>query len=313
MTDDFILLLELNLNKQSVYLSIITFLTLILVNSFSCTFNPFSSNSGISNSKISGKVRFNDGMNPKNVYVWLEGFELDTYTNEEGQFSITLPPADSQGMDGGFSGTYYLYFYHPNYIVDSLYVILANGRLSGDQDYLNRKGNLNDTVVLKKLIDLHISVVSINPLDLYNGKSDDDKLRVIMEFQTFDEIVTLRCRIWNKPFGSTTLLRRTGVFFQGNDAISDFSYEYNHMDSFYYLYELQADTTTIWKEFILPLNPSEFKTGEYTIIPFAYPVQELPESLIRCMGENIITFHQDYLDFPIQRNDCNYTVIGGNL
>jgi len=252
-------------------------------------------------------------MTPENVYVWLEGFELDTYTNDDGQFSITLPPSDSQGIEGGFSGSYYLYFFHPNYRVDSLYIVLANGRLATEQDYLNSKGKLENAVILNKLINITVDIQAIDALELYDGKTDNDKLRVIVEFQTFTESVTIKCRIWNKPFGMTTLLRRTGVIFQGKDAISDFSYAYNNYDSYYYTYNLHADTTVVWDEFILPFEPGEFETGEYQVVPYMYLEQKLPQDLIRCMGENKITFHQDYLDLPIQRNDCNYMVIGGNL
>ncbi|MGH7453286.1 MAG: hypothetical protein ACRENG_18195, partial [bacterium] len=82
-----------------------------------CTSNPFG-NDKISSEKrkVSGTVGLADQANAKDIYVWLAGFNVSTYTNEQGGFEINLPPKPAQSANGAVSGIFSLYFYMANYL-----------------------------------------------------------------------------------------------------------------------------------------------------------------------------------------------------
>ncbi|MCI0698440.1 hypothetical protein L0337_41385 [candidate division KSB1 bacterium] len=103
-----------------------------------CTSNPFGGDEITGgNRQISGNLILKDKSSPESVYVWLEGFGLNAWTNNRGEFKINLPPPASQGPAGGVDGVFALYFYLANYSLQSTTVIVdlnipfrrTNGRL----------------------------------------------------------------------------------------------------------------------------------------------------------------------------------------
>ena len=58
-----------------------------------CTGSPFSDNEIPQETRrITGKVEISDNTHsPEGVYVWLGGFDIGTFTDQDGEFEITLP------------------------------------------------------------------------------------------------------------------------------------------------------------------------------------------------------------------------------
>ena len=70
-----------------------------------CSENPLFKDEDISSggSDIKGKVSLNDNSPPDNVFIWLEGFNISTYSDSQGNFLLQLPPASNQ-PGGGING-----------------------------------------------------------------------------------------------------------------------------------------------------------------------------------------------------------------
>ncbi len=270
-----------------------------------CTYNPFQNTPVNSPTTISGVLKFDDGREAKDILVWLEGFELSTSSDSSGNFQIPIPPPESQGYGSGFNGLYKVYFYHVNYKIDSSTLNFAKGNLANNQTDFGIDGKLKSPKILTKILDIETKISPIPNNEIYDGKELEDSLRVTVQLKTYDNIVKIRCRIWNKPFGMTTLLRRTGVFFIKTDSYSSDYYAYNNPDSFEYYYILDTNKIYTWDEYILEFNYDNFTTGEYEIIPFIFPVQDnIPQELIRHIGERSFSFNPEYLELPIHRNSC---------
>ncbi len=129
-------------------------LILIIIN---CTSNPLGDDEvSTRGQKITGKISLNDNASPENIYVWLAGVEVGTFTNAEGQFDLRLPSTAEQA-GRGISGHFSLYFYVSNYRLDSVSVAIRKGVVQTGQADINDEGEVEIPVVLKKLCAVHVS------------------------------------------------------------------------------------------------------------------------------------------------------------
>ena len=67
-----------------------------------------------------------ESKNHSEIYVWLEGTELITQTDENGDFKMPLPTSSEQGTGSIVTGTYKLYFYLANYRLEYVTIELLN-------------------------------------------------------------------------------------------------------------------------------------------------------------------------------------------
>jgi len=286
-------------------------IVLILITVFmytSCTYNPVFPAKKTKQTEISGMVQFNDDMVPEKTFVWMEGLNLCDYTDENGEFKLTLSPAESQGLDGGISGEFRVYFYHPNYLIDYKKVVLVDGKISRKQQNVDNDGEFKSNIILEKFFSHSIRIQPIEEDEEYDAKTMYDSLRVIVDIKTYSHPVTVKTRIWNKPFGLTMVLRRSGVLFYSEEL--DHSYTYLNTNSFYYHYNVPAYQTVQWSEYILPYTEMNFHESSYFIIPYVFPVQEIPENMLLCMGQRKIELSLEYMDLPLQKNECELFING---
>ena len=80
----------------------------------SCEDNPFFGDDKIPEREITGTVSLQFSENHSEIYVWLEGTELITQTDENGGFKMPLPTPSAQGTGSIVTGTYQLYLYLAN-------------------------------------------------------------------------------------------------------------------------------------------------------------------------------------------------------
>lgn len=288
----------------------VVLLVFILIICNSCTHNPIFPLKKTEQTTISGSVKLSDGLSPENTFVWLEDFNIYTYLEEDGKFELTLSPAVSQGIDGGISGIFEIYIYHPNYILDSSSVKLVNGKIAKNQDNIANDGSFKSEFLLQKFFSHSVSIDTIGENEEYPAKEVEDSLRVTVKLRAFSQDVLVKTRIWNKPIPNTNrnTLRRSGVIFYSEEY--DHQYDYLHVYSFYYHYTIPAETEVIWNEYILPLYPRYFHNTEYKVIPYVLPVQVLPSAMLYCMGKYKFEFTPEYMELPLQSDDCVIHVDG---
>ncbi len=135
------------------------FLLLLFLIIATCTDNPFSNSSEISNDHqtIQGSVAIENNVSPEDVYVWLEQFKIGTFTDHKGDFSLRLPSPESQ-PGGGLSGTFKLYVYVANYRLATAQVAVRDGEVVFSQGDINDKGHLKKEITLRKILDIRVSI-----------------------------------------------------------------------------------------------------------------------------------------------------------
>ena len=122
-----------------------------------CTENPFFKDKPITGNRLSGTVKLQDASDSYyHIYVWLEGYNIGVYADENGFFSIDITSFSQLGVN--HSGNYKIYFYTNNYYLDSAKVVIVNNKIQYGQGDLNDEGELKNTVYLSELLDIDVII-----------------------------------------------------------------------------------------------------------------------------------------------------------
>jgi len=268
-----------------------------------CTSNPiFEDRNSSSKQTIKGKIQLSDGASPDSVFVWLEGFNLSTYTDGGGHFTIQLPPPQSQS-GGGLTGDYRIFYYVGNYRIATSSAVIRNGSFEYGAGDIDTDGNVSGTKILQKLADIH---TMIQPSEI--PEYDSSRVGITLSV-TVTVVPTMNSVEVKMPIGPGGLL--TAMIFKGiNSPISDAVLYGNPQLS----ESIHVTATRNWQTGIkvrnINLTPYyTLEAGEYEVIPYLRIVQDdLPDGLIESIGENADTFNHDYLKIPIRLNPGRLTV-----
>lgn len=265
---------------------------------YGCAKNPFGGNEiSLENRQIRGKVRLSNNMKPKGVYVWLEGFNIGTRTDEQGNFQITLPQPESQGNPRGVTGAFNIYYFVANFNLDSTRVFTQNGFFVYDQGEINSNGELNNPKFLFQNLSITTSITpsSVSSVDFESvGDGGAFIVRVDVTLQAIvDTVVVFFPALVNDTYGP--LIFRdidTDEIFILPSAISG-------------LVESDLDTidsVPITRTMAVKMTPADLPEGEYEVIPYLLlKSQGVPHLLIESLGENVEALGRSYLNMPFRR------------
>lgn len=268
-----------------------------------CTENPFFKEDTITgNQTIRGKVELSDQASPESVFVWLEGFTLSTWTDQNGAFQITLPPPTKQ-TGGGLSGVFKLYFYVANYQIDTAKVLIRNGAIIYAQADVDEKGELKQTQYLSNLLDIRLGV---SPP--FIAANDSDSIFVTIELQAERDSVAVIMPNMNHdvPKGRKDLL--SVCFLKKIDSKEDFVKIIDGGGNIQRSYKV--GTVALNWILIIRYTPGMLPAGEYQIVPYLLiQQQEVPSGLINSLGEDVEKFDLNYLNMPYKLNGGNLRVV----
>ncbi|MBN2278949.1 MAG: hypothetical protein JXQ65_00050 [Candidatus Marinimicrobia bacterium] len=292
--------------------NICALLSLLFLLVVRCTENPFfSDEKRMKKEKISGRVELKDGVDPAGVFIWLKTFDLSTYTDEKGKFSLSLPLPENQDGGTGYEGKFILYFFMANYRTDSLTLEFTHGELLEDQDHIIHTGKLKNTITLEPLISFKTTEFQdcLQEEDYFLLEFDRDSL-----FQVVDVEVTVHQRTLvlyslrqDREWPDTGFFR-TGMIFLPLDHDSDpvFIESFNAFQS---QDAVLAYSTGIWS-FELGLRLSDFEEADYEAFPYIlidHP--EIPGALWSALGEEKMNFDANYLQYPFKRTPARVRIV----
>ncbi|MEE9214270.1 MAG: hypothetical protein V3U54_05650 [Thermodesulfobacteriota bacterium] len=268
-----------------------------------CTSNPLSDDE-ISGGmrQITGKIEVSDNQSSEGVYVWLEGFDIGTFTDQDGEFEITLPSTAQNS--GGATGIFNLYYYLANYKLTKTELTVRSGEFVFATGEINNKGELQRPKFLSRILD--ISTV-LTPPTADADSSIFMKVEVVLSSET-DSVTVLYPR---EPFdGPNKLIAplfvknlETGTAFYVEPTLAGINEE---------------DIITIFRgrpfvrTMLLIMSKGVLSEGEYEIIPYLRISQpEVPAELLNNLVEDIDSFGLDYLNVPFLRTNGVLSVIKG--
>jgi len=268
---------------------------IILLTLISCTENPFGGEKKMANRTISGhvkldKVDFYPSGYHNGVLVWSEGLGLQTTTDIDGSFELTLP-ASSESSSGAITdGDYTLQFFIGNYKLSSVTITFAAGQVVNDEKVINLEGELRRDITLTRLAGVHTSVY---PPIITSGFDSDVITKVHITPDKTDIYFHLRKLVTRDFSIYTGLLIREA-------------------DSKKLAYTVDIDTATTMKEYIDRPNQTlqfifnytdvNLPPGIYEVIPYlVLDRDDIPETILNTLGSGYDTFSQDYFKYPFYR------------
>lgn len=288
-------------NKYHGFLSII-----LIAFSLSCTKSPLSESSKISSNTITGTVELSDGSIPGKVLVWFRIFDIGTRTDEQGQFSLTIPQPSEQPA-GGLDGVFYLYFYMANYQVDSVSVAIFNGNIQASTEGITGNGELEDPVELTKILSIRANMNKHNLLDTVQ-----DTVRIVYTVRALGDPVEISAGFSNPAFqGDPQYLIG---FVRNIDPEVDFCLGVYREDRGHRtaLFEIDEQPTDLLPLEII-VTPGTYAPGDYKIIPDIQVHQEnIPKGLLETLKTGSQNTCDDFFNVPLVVGDNDLTVVPGN-
>lgn len=101
------------------------------------------------NQTIHGKVTALGASSAANIYVWLDVIDVGTFTDENGEFTITLPPKTTLNATGSVTGDFDLYFYTINYALVKKKVVIRDGSFFYNNGDVDDKGRVENVSLVK--------------------------------------------------------------------------------------------------------------------------------------------------------------------
>ncbi|HID39175.1 MAG TPA: hypothetical protein EYP36_06645 [Calditrichaeota bacterium] len=260
-----------------------------------CTENPFfNENIDITNQlTVEGRVILNDDFVPVNIYVWLERFNLSTYTDSSGYFKLELPDPHLQ-PGGGMNGVYSIYYYVANYRVKTSSMLLLKGQIEYGSGDVDNRGRINQTVILQKLIDIK---TEITPSEIAFDNKDPLDIMITLD----NKIDSVRVATYKRLNGQTSC-----IIIKPRGAGIDSAFILQGIGT--YLQDEWISNKTVWLMRYL-FSVGFFPPGEYEFIPYIIIYQDnLPQELLDSIDEELLFLSYRYLNLPIKQQTGCITV-----
>ncbi|TDI84607.1 MAG: hypothetical protein E2O79_03135 [Caldithrix sp.] len=281
------------------YQSIAATLLFFLILS-SCTSNPFGDDdiSG-GNRKISGKVQLSNNLNPEGVFVWLEGLNIGTKTDAQGTFQLILPPPSSQSS-GGISGVFNIYFYMDNFDIVTKPVAVGGGLFVYSQGELNNSGEFFNAIFLFQSLSIEtVMMPNIVAGDTGSVISAWVTLQAMKDTVTvfYPRTVTTAERDFLAPLLFRNVITNEVFiieFVLAGLGFSDF---------------IDVTVAPITRQYVTGLSPGLLPVGKYEVIPYLFTAHDnLPNALLKTIGQNVEELGADYLKIPFIREGGQFEV-----
>ncbi|MFQ5752551.1 MAG: hypothetical protein ACE5HI_11190 [bacterium] len=270
---------------------------------YSCTGNPFGGDE-ISGGRrqISGQVILNDGASPEGVFLWLAGYNIGTYTNQNGDFQVLLPPQNKQVGVTGTVEQDTLYFYLANYLLETAYVTIAEGEFLYDRGDIDKNGQVRGPIVMQRF--LRISTQVTPPV-----VQADSSMIIKVETHLQAEIACAEVGVPlidhidrhspYRPLGAILLknLDTNEVFTVRADSNAVGNYIENVCST-----PVKLDLQFEFTQALLP-------AGQYQVVPYLFVnPEDVPGRLLDKLGFSVNSLNRHYFQKPMRRKDGQFVV-----
>lgn len=252
-----------------------------------CTSNPVGDDTiSAGKRQVTGKATLDTGDDQSGVYVWLEGFDIGTQTDPQGNFKLTLPPPSSQTSEGGVDGAFRLFYYVANYSLTSANVVVKNGEFVFSSGDINKDGEISGTKSLTKFLDIK-TILSRNSIRV----NSDSRIAARVTLTAISDSVTVLFPNSIGEFLGAIFLRNLDtqeVFIIKGPPTEEVDKE---------LITRTESSRSI--EFSLIVNP--VPVGRYEVLPYLLVRHEsIPAQLMETLGNHVENLTPGYLQIPFK-------------
>jgi hypothetical protein len=231
-----------------------------------------------------GTVQIFDSHDAGQIYVWLEAFNLGTWTDESGKYEIILPPASAQS-GGGLSGEFRVFYYLANYGLKYSKIYIEKGKLQYGKLALDNNGAIREIIILSKIL----AITTYTDTIIYYEFSGHIPITIYLE-NLIDTVEVEYLSIYKNAFDGVFLLADTA------DIDQAIPISYSEIKKNYIIAQPSKLVMTLW------ISKYLFEPGNYYIIPFIFIKQkDLPSLLLTSISEQYQAFGTEYLKLPFRR------------
>ena len=284
--------------RATVYWVIVTFLPIL----GGCTGNPFGQDEiSIGRRQISGRVVLSDGSSPKGVYVWLQGYDLTTQTDENGDFQVLLPLQPKQEGVSGQIEQDTLYFYLANYLLETAAVMIVKGEFLYSRAAVDKDGNAG-TMEMRRFLRI---ITDVEPSVVQSNFSELIAVRTTLQAETncatvgIPKIPGVDRQSDEGPLGAILLRKLSTDEIQIVEAYPDEEGSaVVRVCSNPFFTTLRFDATTV-----------QLSAGEYEVIPYLWVNPEgVPARLLEIASLPFNGLDANYLNKPMRREGGRFEV-----
>lgn len=281
---------------------LVTLLTMVVAAATleNCTDSPLDEKISGQPRQISGFVDIVEEDEDNDTFVWLEGFEIGTRTQEDGSFELEIPNSLSNGLHTGLNGIYHLYFYIANYAIETVEIVIRDGKIVYGEGGLTDLGDLREPVKMRKILNVRTIVEPKSVQRSYRGP-----MNVMVTLQApQDTIEVIYPKSVGGLLGAILILEKStqNVFIDIPDVGAEF-----------------RDLETVGPEpksrrMVFSINGADFRAldllpGDYKVIPYFLVVHDnLPQALLETIGPNVEELNESFLRIPYIREGGDFSV-----
>lgn len=243
---------------------------------------------------INGTVKLSQESDLQNIYVYLDGLDIGTFTDKNGKFSISLPPNLGSSTEGMTSGVFNLYFYLANFELKSAKVAVKDGNFIFGQAALDKNGYVMPSPFLSRSLTIESWVTSG-----YKGSPNIYMVRTRMTAYKDGFPVDL-------PNASQELL---GGALIKNITTGAVHSEITFTAGYLRVYHFLANSTG--KDFFLLFDSNSLllEPGNYLVIPHILPNYDvIAQKIAASMGIDPALLTADYLKWPMRFTGGSVTI-----
>lgn len=262
-----------------------------------CEENPLDDSTIVPESRqITGTVQLSNQFNHSDIYVWLEGFNLSTFTDQEGAFELTLPSTEITSSNGSMNGVFFLYFYIANYAIAQAEVVIQNGQVLPSRGDLDENGRLHGIRTLQKI--LHIRT-SVDPDTVVVSQQDTMYVKVFLQ-AVYDTVEVSLPKIKDASTGP--------VMLQGKSSDEVFILDVYGGDTERVIEAIGPDIREWDMAFFM--EPGSLPADEYEVIPYFLVLQEgVPTRMIETLGPHAHELTEEFVRIPYRRDGGEFWVL----
>lgn len=253
-----------------------------------CTENLFDENifSTDDSRVISGIVSLDSDPDPSGVLIWLDKFNLYTFSDDSGRYSFKLPEKSGE-IGTGYTDFATIYYYVSNYALDSSSIYIFNGAFKNGVKDIDENG-LIKKINLKKILEIN---TFISPDSII--KSEYSAIVVTVNLKTAEGIIT-DADTWLTKAGALA-----SIYIK---ALDDRQEAYLIKNSVRLTRNRISESLQLSGVFILDSIP--LNNGLYEIFPYIWIDQNLPSGLLDFYGDFVTEFTSRNLSLPVRRQNA---------
>jgi hypothetical protein len=263
-----------------------------------CTSNPFFSDEIKTNEKLSfsGNVKLPYTNNHSDIHVYVEGLDVLTKTDRNGDFTIKMPVEPGLQPGQGLTAFYNVYYYVANYEITFSSIFVNKGEFAFGVADLDNNGLISKKIVLRQLLDV---TTIVNPEQIKQNYTDPMTITVRLENKV-DSVIVFSNFIDENRFAS--------AFLTDKDSPDDNVYLIDHPSSS--IKSVVIDSTMFWTMDVnWSVDGNNVNVGSYNVIPYIYVFQrDIPSGLFKKLGSNVTWFTKDYLKLPFRRQSAELNI-----